>query len=331
MRPVAWSATLLTWCLLSGCKGAGDATGPAGDGPVVFSVSPVDTTEIAFIIALGNLNPPGHTLPSDHIYFYIADPDHCPCDLARKRNVYAVADGRVFTIQHGADDGLYVRASNSISYYYGHLIVTPGIRTNDPVKAGDVVGVTSGLSYGLDLGVIDYRTTQTFISPKRYPDNSLHVGKPLTFFGGSLRSNLYGRVLREGADKDGRINYDQPGALVGNWFLEGLPQDQSSTGPAGWPGQLAFVYDQRQPTRRIVSIGGTIGDPGTFDVATADPAFEQVTPSSGVVTYHLGTGQGFTTLQLLVRMTGASSMLVELFPLSTQTPAFDAQVKTYVR
>ncbi|MFC1981762.1 hypothetical protein ACFLVN_05950, partial [Chloroflexota bacterium] len=57
----------------------------------IFSVSPLDVDRIYCIIPLGNLNPPSHTFPTDHIYFHItrqegADrPDvatlHSPGDL----------------------------------------------------------------------------------------------------------------------------------------------------------------------------------------------------------------------------------------------------------
>lgn len=45
-------------------------TVPAG--PLVFRASPTDQPAIRWITPLGNLNPPDHTLPTDHIYFYFA-------------------------------------------------------------------------------------------------------------------------------------------------------------------------------------------------------------------------------------------------------------------
>ena len=47
-------------------------TGPGECGStLVFSVSPLDIENITGIVPLGNLNPPSHTFPTDHIYFYI--------------------------------------------------------------------------------------------------------------------------------------------------------------------------------------------------------------------------------------------------------------------
>jgi len=40
---------------------------PAKGSPSLYQYLFFDDT----VIPLGNLNPPGHTLPTDHIYFYI--------------------------------------------------------------------------------------------------------------------------------------------------------------------------------------------------------------------------------------------------------------------
>ena len=53
-------------------------------GTLAFKVSPVDQNVIAWITPLGNLNPPDHATPTDHIYFYIANPDTGESPLALK-------------------------------------------------------------------------------------------------------------------------------------------------------------------------------------------------------------------------------------------------------
>ena len=37
----------------------------------LFSASPLDIEYIMGIVPLGNLNPPSHTFPTDHVYFHI--------------------------------------------------------------------------------------------------------------------------------------------------------------------------------------------------------------------------------------------------------------------
>jgi hypothetical protein len=93
-----------------------------------LSVSPLADSLIAFITPLGNLNPPGHTLPTDHIYFYFVDPDHCPCDLATPREVRAPAAGTVAYILRVTDDKVGIRIDDRVMYYPGHLRVAAGMR-----------------------------------------------------------------------------------------------------------------------------------------------------------------------------------------------------------
>lgn len=44
--------------------------GDAGPGPPFLTVSPLALGDIHEIAPLGNLNPPSHVFPTDHIYFY---------------------------------------------------------------------------------------------------------------------------------------------------------------------------------------------------------------------------------------------------------------------
>jgi len=91
---------------------------------------------------------------------------------------------------------------------------------------------------------------------------TLQTVSPLALFAEPLRSQLYGKVKREGRDKDGKIDYDQPGKLVGNWFHESLSAGESGRGGGGISAkQIAFVYDVVQPTAVRISIGGTVARP----------------------------------------------------------------------
>jgi len=54
---------------LAAAKDAGLAACAPGTG--VFTVPPIDLTQITGWVPLGNLNPPGHTFPTDHQYLYL--------------------------------------------------------------------------------------------------------------------------------------------------------------------------------------------------------------------------------------------------------------------
>src|SRR5207302_11005170 len=73
---------------------------------------------------------------------------------------------------------------------------------------------------------------------------SLHDALPI--YSGALQTSLYAKVtVSGGATKDGKIDYDQDGKLVGNWVLTG----HRPTDPSG--NALAFVYNVSNHAPRI--------------------------------------------------------------------------------
>src|SRR5690242_9125489 len=44
---------------------------PACSGNTLYTALPTDLSGVSGIVPLGNLNPTGHTLPTDHIYLYV--------------------------------------------------------------------------------------------------------------------------------------------------------------------------------------------------------------------------------------------------------------------
>src|SRR6185312_4713506 len=102
-----------------------------------------------FVVPLGNLNPPDHTLPTDHIYFYhrLRHPS------APSYDVLAPAGGIVREARRGHDDMLRVQVTATQTYYLGHVHLDAAIHDGMVVAAGQRVGITSTLSYGLDIGL----------------------------------------------------------------------------------------------------------------------------------------------------------------------------------
>ena len=71
----------------------------------LFDVSPLDLDDFTGIIPLGNLNPPSHTFPTDHVYFFIRRQDASnPAGPAASVPVYA--PGRVWITAVGASEHL---------------------------------------------------------------------------------------------------------------------------------------------------------------------------------------------------------------------------------
>ncbi|MDE3253490.1 MAG: hypothetical protein KGO92_11830, partial [Bacteroidota bacterium] len=66
---------LLPGALFLSCKKQGDDS-QTGNIPMTdltrggFTALPIDTADITALVPLGNLNPPAHTFPTDHMYLY---------------------------------------------------------------------------------------------------------------------------------------------------------------------------------------------------------------------------------------------------------------------
>ena len=224
--------------------------------PAVFNYSPIEKTKISYILSLGWIQPSGHTIPSDHIYFWSTRKSTDPA-----LPVYAPGGGVInkillVPVLNIPECKVWVKMNNNFVYYLDHIVLHDSLKEGSTIKVGQDIG-TTGLGPSIDLGVTDYSVLLDFANPKRYNEETWHCGKPLTYFADSLKANLYAKVDREGNDKDGRIDIDMKGRLVGNWFLDG--STFYTDGPDGWDKELSFAYDIQHPSKVLVSIGGTLG------------------------------------------------------------------------
>lgn len=298
---------------------------PSSAGPFAFKVSPVPVDQIRFIVPLGNLNPPGHTLPTDHIYFYVADPALGETAASRRTDFFAPADGTVMAIVDngiaGGDRLVLFQATSRIQYYVDHLIPTIPLSQGMQVKAGDRLG-TSGSSYGIDLGLTNQDVTLTgLLNLSRYSPGKEHTDAPLKYFEEPLRSDLYARVRTIGS-RDGRFDYDVAGRLSGNWF-----------GQAD-AAQLSFAYDTYDPAQvRIAIASGLALAPATFGIVASDPLPRDVSAATGPVSYTINrAGIDGAIGHLLVQMLDDQQIRVEVFtPASAAASSFTAGAKIYVR
>lgn len=336
-----WNALFRCWrllvaaTLLSACGGGdGDtsptpATASTDEPPLVFSASPIDLASIRWITPLGNLNPPAHPLPTDHIYFYFADPDARETAEARRTAFFAPAAGTVSTvIQHTAsqpDVKVFVRVNQQQTYYIDHLIPDPPLTRGASISAGQRLG-TTGSAYGVDLGVVDQRVTVPFVNPTRYAESdTLHATAPLGFYAEPLRGQLYGLVQRLGPEKDGRIAYDVAGRLAGNWFSEfgAIP--------------LSFAYDTYDPGQVRISIPGIVTLPGVHAIAASDPQPKDIGPATGKVRLTLTPARTGLPVNnspvgtLLVQMSDDTHLRIETFPLGDPAAEFTGNSRGFIR
>ena len=342
-KPLA--GILVSGCLVAsaGCGGSSGSspTSPdtASSGPLAFTVSPIDTASIQYIVPLGNMGPWGHTQPTDHIYFY----HHLGTGAFAPVPIVAPAAGTVDLLIHQVGSNevkLTVRVNRTYSYYFDHLTPAPGIGMGTHLDAGSAVGTSVGIA--VDFAVVNYGLTLGFVNPTRYGGlggYTVHTDAPLKYFKEPVRSALYAKVQREGPELDGRIDYDVSGTLSGNWFAEDLPSTASMGGDM-YTGtrQLAFAHDARHPDRLRISIGG-LGLTGAWGVPSSTADFSSVTPASGIVTYRLiypGDPGGPAGTQqaglLIVQMLDGGRVRVEaISDPATTTATFTGRAEIYVR
>ena len=294
-------------------------------GALVLKNSIIDPSAILWITPLGNLNPPLHTLPTDHIYFYFANPNTGGSPQVSRVPFYAPGDGTVTWMLGGAgqESKIQVRQTSTFTYYVDHVILASGITLGSVLTAGQPIG-TTGNSYAVDLGVINENVSVGFLSPARYADgDSLHADAPLKYYTEPMRSQLYAKVQRLGPDLDGTINYDKAGTLSGNWY------SQFGSQP------LSFARDTYDGAVPLISIGvGTYQ--GVFGLAPGDPLPQNVTVASGRLLYSLyATNNGptrpvrATTHYMLVQMIDDTHIKEEIF--ATRPTDFSASALTFLR
>jgi hypothetical protein len=335
VAPIAAALAALTASMCGG----GSTTAPSGPGgtttpttistgPLVFRASPIDQSAIRWITPLGNLNPPDHALPTDHIYFYFADPNAGESPVARRTSFFAPADGTVEDVFGGAtssEQKVSIRATTTVRYYVDHLIPEIPIARGTKITAGQRLG-TTGSVFAIDLGVVNDALTLSFVNPSRYADSeSLHADAPLKYYEEPLRGQLYARVQCIGADRDGTIDFDLAGRLSGNWFVQG------GTAP------LAFVYDTYDPTQVRISAANGLSQVGVFAIAPGDPMPRDVSVASGKVRYTITRSQtgppfiGAPAGRLLVQMLDDQRIQAEMFPVGAGADDFTGASRLFVR
>lgn len=264
------------------------------------------------------------------MYFWVADPDLGQSPVARRTSFFAPASGivtDVYPSTNGQPDvGLRVRVTTTVVYTLGHLIPEIPLSRGTRITAGQRLGLT-GSVYAIDLGLFnDEITLPGFVNPARV-GNSVHTDTPFRYYDEPLRSRLYAKVTRIGPERDGKIDYDIPGRLSGNWFLTGAQS-------------LSFAYDTHDPARVIISAGGGLSQTGVFAIADTDPLPRTISVASGVVRYTLiGWGEtssprirsGNPAARMLVQMLDDQRIKVEIFPLTSSATAFTASAREFVR
>lgn len=356
-----------------------------GSGPVEFTHPPMRPTDVGIVLPYGLLAG-GHVTPIDHMYF-------SPKDFNSKADtypVYGIADGTIATISFRADNTPTEQTSRSgkkgdyrldiyynctfFSYYDLITSLSPELqakvptdtskswyeRVNLPIKAGQEIGRIGGQT--LDWAVYNSDVKLTgFIVPDHYDREPWKIYtdyQSLDYFVEPYQTEFYKLLARQVEPRQGKIDYDIDGKLVGNWFLEGTNgYAGAGSGDQYWNGHLAVVPDYIDPTSWHFSIGNWQGQATQFGIVPApDPA--TVGTETGLVKYELkqdehynaDTGQtwmsntgpipnpkkrliGSSKGTVLLQLIEDRKLKVETFPgkLASDVTGFTAAAKIYVR
>ena len=338
-----------------------------GEGSITFDVTPLDISSYDYIEPLGNLNPKsGHTFPTDHGAFWFKNP-YTDTPIY---DVIAPADGIITSIYYRQEqwpegsghEGEYyndykvmIAHTNNFYSYLDHvweldntiLSQTGELELGDnpvhiAVHKGDIIGRTGGrkgAQRGMDWGIIDFSKNLQYIHPERYGWYA-HSAHFLEYCSQDLREFLINKlgvpdrnVRRTAQPLWGKVDFDEPGKLVGNWFLQDIDQNDPL---AEWDKHLSFVYDVWDPQPIRVAVGGSLNIPATLYQVygnTPDPA--DISIDDGQVVYKLqGTeeyGETSVKATLLMEMVDNETIKVEGFNGWVSNPVFTGEAKYYIR
>lgn len=312
----------------------------------IFTSHIVDVEKIDHIVPLGNLNPPGHTLPTKHMYFNF--------EAGSKVNVKAPASMHITSMRSAKymrngtmDYEISFTPCRNISGYFIHLdTLSPLLkealdeaekddcRTMDTgqgdmeecflsvdvvIEEGSDIGTVKVTDEGfaaLDFGLVDQRVEAPYVAGESMvPDDYASVVCPLDYFSDNLKKELYGKVggrgqIRTEEPRCGTVHQDVIGRAQGSWFNANRSEGFSQMT------DLALVHDNIDPNRSVMSIGQGLQELGIHartiffegkDGGYINRDFKDVSPDGNVYCYEFPLDANYT---VLLQMLDENTLLV---------------------
>ncbi len=302
-----------------------------GANPLLHTV-PLADDHLLDVSPLGNINPPGHTVPSDHIGLGLTVVTTPSSDTNQPGNaksttiqasVFAPADITIFKIhaqtvtengKSNSDYSIFYHPCREVTMYNNHIPVlntdlmsfmtahkseatcqtqaNTGSTTNEfcdyaityKAKEGAVLGTAGGAgqaTVGIDYGLYDTRTTplaylNTELAKTAQSTEILHSACPIDYYPADIQAMLYAKLDQTGTKSDhpscGTIMQDKAGTVQGNWYVKGSALEN-------WPTVFAVLHNSTDASVGVVSIGGTIADPGMIRFNVAKTGTTNLEPS----------------------------------------------------
>src|SRR3989338_4413196 len=332
-----------------------------------FAFSPLDLNNLRFIEPQGRMKG-SHVTHVDHQYWQPVGFQHSsPENDVIKYGIKSPADGYVIQVGKFKENDYRIIIEHSCELYtilihineLSSKILTTTDGTNSkmfriPVGAGEVIGRKN--SYTFDVSVHDTNVRLSgFVFPEHYDEVwKIHTVDPFDYFAEPVRTQLREKSLRSAEPVGGKIDYDIPGTIQGNWFLEGTGWYKDTCVATYWRTHLAIAYDHINPTQIRISFGDYEGTEADFGVKDNAPLPSEVTVQSGIIKYELvnyeylsgsyvwdaltqakltARNKGEVKGTLLVQNLGNNKIKIEIFPGKTasQVADFTSSAKTYER
>ena len=347
VRFLFW-AGVAGWATLWAC--AKDSTGPdlsglpACSAATHLSVTPLQLSDIREIAPLGNLNPPGHTFPTDHIYLYpVIGPAVPVSSPGQIRITQVTLQKRTGNGQPEFDDyGLDFYPCTAQHFYFAHVSsIDPSLlaafgslgsgcqapymtggytfqQCRKDVKVDVLPGAPMGTAGGpgqgaLDLGASDDAApTLSYVDPARQTGAAgTHAVCPLDYFTSDVGDSLRARLgvngnLRTAPPVCGTIAQDVAGTAQGRWFFDATSQEDH---------HLALVHQNWDPTIGAFSIGTQVTGvtPTVLQFAPASTGrlnrdFNAVTADGKLYCYEPSNASG----HVFIQVTSSTQLKIEV-------------------
>lgn len=274
-----------------------DGLESCGTEKAILAEMPLAAGDFAGITPLGNLNPPGHTFPTDHVYFMLRKLNPF---AAERAFVVSPADAwvtRISSSEHVSDNftdyTIDFSPCRELVFRFGHMsslsdrlmqnlteatgdacdeYETGGKRYRNcaddvmiRVSASEVIGAAGGNpgQFALDFWAFDARTALlNYANRARWYDQQSHVVCPLNYFKAAAKITLEGMLMSEGGTK--RTIPPVCGEVE---------QDEPGTAQGAWflkgtkstypeDSHAALVHDNFDPSRGAFSVGTSMQKSG---------------------------------------------------------------------
>jgi hypothetical protein len=301
----------------------------------LLSVSPVAYTDIRELAPLGNLNPPGHVFPTDHMYFYPpigqAFPVVAPGNIRVTNVILQKRTGG--GVAEFDDYGLDFSSCRTQHFWFGHIaslstglsasIGALGGSCNAPYQTGGYtyqrceksvsVDLTAGVAIGtaggplegaLDLGAFDDEAPAlAYVNSSRvYTQSGLQTVCPVDYFVAGVRDALRQKIAANGIHRTvepvcGTVMQDVANRAQGRWFFDATDHEDP---------HLALVHQNWNPGIGAMSIGTSL--PGTgptvlvfapVQAGRVNLDFSQVSADGNIYCYQFTNSGSRVFLQLV--------------------------------